>query len=130
MRNSMKLSVIMPVYNTKEEFLREAVESILNQTYTDYELIIIDDGSTNNVEEVINSYKDKRIVYIRQENTGIVGALNNGWNHAKGEYIARMDSDDVSYPDRFEKQAMFLDNNPDISLVGGQVKIMGTNKLI
>ena len=67
-----KLSVIMPVYNTKEEFLRVAIESILNQTYSDFEFIIVNDGSTNNAEEVILSYIDDRIVYLKQENQGIV----------------------------------------------------------
>ena len=113
-----KISVVMPVYNTKEEFLREAIESILNQTYSDFEFIIINDGSTNNAEDVILSYKDNRIVYIKQENQGIVGALNNGILAAKGEYIARMDSDDISLPYRFEKQVNFLDSNPQISILG------------
>ena len=127
---SKKISVIMPVYNTKEEFLREAVESILNQTYSDFEFIIINDGSTNNAEDVILSYKDERIVYIKQENQGIVSALNNAWNKASGEYIARMDSDDISMPDRFEKQIKFLETNPEYSLVGGQVRVLGTDKII
>ena len=109
----------MPVYNTKEEYLREAIESILNQTFTDFEFIIVNDGSTNNAEDVILSYKDERIVYIKQENQGVSIASNNGWNKAKGEYIARMDSDDVSFPDRLEKQIQFLEDNPEYSLVGG-----------
>lgn len=71
------ISVLMPVYNTKEEYLRASIESILNQTFTDFEFIIVNDGSTNNAEEVILSYKDNRIKYVKQENQGIVGALNN-----------------------------------------------------
>ena len=120
----------MPVYNTKEEYLREAIESILNQTYADFEFVIVNDGSTNNAEEVILSYKDDRIVYLKQENQGIVGALNNAWDKSRGEYIARMDSDDISFPDRFEKQVKFLEENSEYSLVGGQARILGTDKII
>ena len=113
-----RISAIMAVYNTKEEWLKESIESILNQTYSDFEFIIINDGSTNNVENVILSYKDERIKYIKQENQGLAKSLNNGLDIAKGEYIARMDSDDISLPERFEKQVKFLDENLDISIVG------------
>ena len=95
MPQAHSLSVLMPVYNTKEVYLRASIESILNQTFTDFELIIVNDGSTNNAEEVILSYKDDRIKYFKQENQGIVGALNNAWAKASGKYIARMDSDDT-----------------------------------
>ena len=130
MGSEKKISVIMPVYNTKEEFLREAIESILNQTFSDFEFIIVNDGSTNNAEEVILSYKDDRIVYIKQENQGVSIASNNGIERANGEYIARMDSDDVSLPDRFEKQIKFLEDNPEYSLVGTWARILGTKKII
>ena len=113
-----KVSVVMAVYNTKEEWLREAIESILHQTYTDFEFIIVNDGSTNNAEEVILSYQDDRIKYMKQANQGPGVAANNGIDIAKGEYIARMDSDDISLPQRFEKQVAFLDQNPDVSIVG------------
>ena len=112
------ISVVMPVYNTKEEYLRKAIESILNQTFSDFEFIIIDDGSTTNVKEIISSYADNRIKYIYQENTGIVGALNKGLDNAIGKYIARMDSDDISLPDRFEKQIYIMENNKGIGLCG------------
>jgi len=128
--DSIKVSVIMAVYDTKEDYLREAIESILNQTFKNFEFIIINDGSIIDVENVILSYKDDRIVYLKQENKGIVGALNNGWDHANGKYIARMDSDDVAYPERFEKQVKFLEENPEYSLVGGQARILGTNKKV
>ena len=118
-----KVSVLMPVYNTKEEYLREAIESILNQTFTDFEFIIINDGSTNNAEEVIKSYKDSRIKYYRQENHGLIYTLNYGLSLCNGEYIARMDSDDISLPFRFEKQIEVLDKNPNIGIVGGLIKI-------
>ena len=113
-----KISVVMPVYNTKEEWLREAIESILNQSYKDFEFIIIDDGSDKSIEPIVNSYNDDRIVFIRQNNQGIARSLNSGFKIAKGEYIARMDSDDISMPERFEKQVTFLDNNPQITVLG------------
>lgn len=124
------ISVLMPVYNTKEEYLRTSIESILNQTFTDFEFIIVNDGSTNNAEEVILSYKDNRIKYVKQENQGIVGALNNAWSKASGKYIARMDSDDIAYPERFAKQVNFLEENPEYSLVGSWAKIIPSNNVI
>lgn len=125
-----KISVLMPVYNTKEEYLRTSIESILSQTFTDFEFIIVNDGSTNNAEEVILSYKDSRIKYVKQENQGIVGALNNGWSKASGKYIARMDSDDIAYPERFAKQVKFLEENPEYSLVGSWAKIIPSKNII
>lgn len=113
-----KVSVIMPVFNTREEYLREAIESILNQTYGDFEFLIIDDGSTNNSAEVIHSYSDERIKYIKNErNLGIIKSLNRGFELMQGEYMARTDSDDISLPDRLEKQVKFLDENPNISIL-------------
>lgn len=114
-----KISVIMPVYNTKEEYLREAIESILNQTYADFEFIILNDGSTNNSEDVILSYQDKRIRYIKNEtNLGLIQTLNKGINEAEGQYLARMDSDDISLKTRFEKQIEFMDKNTDVGVLG------------
>lgn len=124
------ISVLMPVYNTKEEYLHTSIESILNQTFTDFEFIIVNDGSTNNAEEVILSYKDNRIKYVKQENQGIVGALNNAWSKALGKYIARMDSDDIAYPERFAKQVNFLEENPEYSLVGSWAKIIPSKNII
>lgn len=113
------VSVVMPVYNTPEEYLREAIESILKQTFSNFEFVIIDDGSTDrNVKKVIQSYQDKRIAYYYKENAGVANALNYGIKKATGTYIARMDSDDISLPERLEKQVAFLDAHPDISLVG------------
>lgn len=113
-----KVSVVMSVYNTKEEYLREAIESILNQTYKDFEFIILNDGSTNNAEEVILSYSDERIRYFKHENMGIGKTRNKAFSLANGEYIAVMDSDDISLPERFKKQVDFLNKNPDISILG------------
>lgn len=114
-----KISVIMPVYNTDEEYLREAIESILNQSFYDFEFIIINDGSKNNAEEVILSYKDERIKYvINEQNLGLIKTLNKGLKLAQGEYIARMDADDISLPERLLKQADFLDKNPEVGVLG------------
>lgn len=116
-----KVSVLMSVYNTCEEFLREAIESILNQTYKDFEFLIINDGSKNNAEDVINSYDDSRIRYIKNEqNLGLIGSLNKGLELASGDYIARFDSDDKSRPERLEKQVKFMDENPQVGLLGAQ----------
>ena len=112
-----KVSVLMPVYNTQEEYLRQAIESILSQTFTDFEFVIIDDGSTNNAADVIKSYQDKRIKYVYKENSGIMDTLNKGIEICSAEYIARMDGDDIALPQRFEKQVAYLDSHPDVSLV-------------
>lgn len=126
-----KVSVLMPVYNTEEVFLREAIESILNQTFQDFEFLIINDGSTNNAEDVILSYKDERIKYIKNEqNIGLIKTLNKGLELAQGEYIARMDSDDISLPERFEKQVKFLDENPDVGVLGTWFKYFPSNRII
>ena len=114
-----KISVLMPVYKTNEKYLREAIESILTQTYTDFEFIIINDGSTNNVADVIGSYNDSRIVYVENEqNLKLIKTLNKGLEIAKGEYVIRMDSDDVSRNNRLEKSVEFMDNNPNIAAAG------------
>ena len=126
----IKISVIIAVYNTKEEYLREAIESILSQRYKDFELLIINDGSTNNVEEVVKSYTDERIRYFYQENKGVAATRNLGLKEARGEYIAIMDSDDISLPERFEKQIKFLEENPEYSVVGSNAEIINKNKYI
>ncbi len=106
-----KISVIMPVYNG-EKYLNEAIDSILHQTYTNFEFIILNDGSTDKTEEIILSYDDPRIVYVKnEENLQIVKTLNKGIDLAKGKYIARMDADDISLPERFEKQINRLENS-------------------
>lgn len=114
------ISVIMPVFNS-EKYVAEAIESILNQTFNDFEFIIIDDGSTDNSLKIIKEYsqKDNHIrVVVNQENKGIAGSLNIGIALARGEYIARMDADDISLPERFEKQVAFMENHPEIGVVG------------
>ncbi|MBR5130207.1 MAG: glycosyltransferase [Alphaproteobacteria bacterium] len=126
----VKISVIMPVYNTEKGYLTEAIESILNQTFQDFEFLIIDDGSTEpHVKETILSYNDDRIKYFYKDNSGVADTLNFGLSKASGEYIARMDADDISLPERFEKQASFLDCHPDISLVGSWIEFFPDKKV-
>lgn len=121
---NLKVSVLMPVYNTKEEYLRQAIESILNQTFEDFEFIILNDGSTNeNIPKVILSYKDKRIKFINNSNNhGLISSLNQCLDVAQGEYIAKMDSDDISLPKRLEKQVEYLDTHPEVGLVGAGLR--------
>jgi glycosyltransferase involved in cell wall biosynthesis len=114
---SPKVSVLLPVYNAGP-FLRQAIDSILNQSFADFELIIIDDGSTDNSGETIATYTDQRIKAFHQENQGLMATLNRGLGLTQGEYIARMDQDDISFPERFQKQVAFLDTHPDHAIVG------------
>jgi glycosyltransferase involved in cell wall biosynthesis len=115
----------MPVYNA-ERYLRSAVDSILAQTFRDFELLAVDDGSKDGSLAILREYesKDARVRVISRPNTGIVGALNDGIAAARGQFIARMDSDDLSTPDRFEKQVAFLREHPDHVLVASQVLLI------
>lgn len=112
-----KISVIMPVFNA-ERFIAKAIESILKQTFQNFELIIINDGSTDKSETVIQKYNDYRIRYYKYENRGVSATRNLGISMASGDYIALMDADDVSEPNRLKKQLNFLDDNPQIQIVG------------
>lgn len=114
-----KISVLMPLYNTNELYLREAIESIINQSYRDFELILINDSSTDeNVEKVALSYTDKRIRYYKNEaNLGISATRNKLLDLSTGEYLAIMDHDDISLPERFAKEVAFLDVNQDVGVV-------------
>ena len=114
------ISVIMSVYNA-EQFLREAIDSILNQTYDNFEFIIIDDASTDSSNAILRSYNDHRIrVHLNKENSGLTKSLNIGLALAKGTYIARQDADDVSYPERFQRQLDFFQANPGLDIAGTQ----------
>ena len=119
------ISVLMPVYNA-ERYLAQAVESVLAQTLGDFEFIIINDGSTDRSEEILRGFaaRDSRIRLISRPNTGYVVALNEGLGQACGEFIARMDADDVCLPRRFERQIAFLRQHPKVALVGGRVEII------
>ncbi|HEY2580492.1 MAG TPA: glycosyltransferase [Mucilaginibacter sp.] len=119
------LTVLMPVYNA-ERFLESAIDSILNQTFTDFEFLIIDDGSTDKSVNIIRSYTDKRIrFYQNEENLGISATLNKGIQLATTELIARMDSDDISYHERLQKQYDFITANPDGGLYSCWVRVIG-----
>ncbi len=121
----VEISVIMPVYNASK-YISEAIESILKQTFKNFEFIIIDDGSTDNSKDIIEYYKrlDKRIKFFKQENSGVSKALNKGISIAKGKYIARMDSDDISLPHRLETQFKFMENNLDYVIIGSNANII------
>lgn len=119
------ISVLMPVYNS-ERFLAEAIESILNQTFTDFEFLIIDDGSTDNSIKIVESYHDPRIkFYKNQHNLGISATLNKGISLSSAAWIARMDSDDISYPERLQKQYDFILEHPDGALYSAWVREIG-----
>ena len=112
-----KVSVVMSVYNG-DKHLREAVESILHQTFRGFEFIIVDDGSTDRTWEILASYEDPRIALVRnEENIGLTKSLNRGLEMARGEYVARQDADDISLPERLEKQVEFLENNAEVGLL-------------
>ncbi len=120
-----KVTVLMPVYNG-ECHLRAAIDSILRQSFTDYEFLIIDDGSTDSTPETLASYSDARIRIVRNpKNMGLIATLNKGLDLAQGELIARMDSDDMSLPARLQTQVRFMDGNPHIGLCGSWFATIG-----
>jgi len=118
-----KLSVVMPVHNG-ERYLREAVESVLNQTFTDFEFIIINDGSTDTTQAILENYPDSRLVVVNREHQGLVASLNQGLTLARGEYVARQDADDISLSTRFATQIDYLDKNPEVVLVTSDYEII------
>lgn len=120
----------MPVYNA-ENHVEEAIQSILNQTFLNFEFIIINDGSIDRTEEIILSYTDSRIIYIKNEmNLQIVESLNKGIGIAKGKYIARMDADDISLPTRLEKQYLFMEEHNNIDVIGTWSKAFGDSDYV
>ncbi len=122
-----KISIIMPVYNGGN-YLRTAIDSILSQTFKDFEFIIIDDGSVDRSVEIVKSYNDKRIKFVQNENNiGIALTMNKGLQLARGEYVARMDCDDISLPKRFAEQVKFMDQHQSIGICGSWVKVIGDN---
>ncbi|MGI8951795.1 MAG: glycosyltransferase family 2 protein [Chitinophagaceae bacterium] len=111
------ISVVLPAYNCGK-YLTQAIDSVLQQTFTDFELIIINDGSTDDTEKIILSYNDKRIRYLKNDgNKGLIYTLNRGIDEARAEYIARMDGDDICAKERFEKQLNYLKENSHITAV-------------
>lgn len=135
MKKKPKLSVVMPVFNG-EKYLKEAIKSILDQTYKDFELIIIDDGSTDNTLKIISKFQDQRIkLYRNRKNLGLVPSLNTGLFKSSGLYIARCDADDIYDKERFRKQIQFLSINLEYILVSSNAILIdekgrSINKLI
>lgn len=124
-----KISVVLPAYNASEH-LAEAIESILAQTFKDFELLIIDDASTDNTYEIAKRYSDKdpRVKIIQnKKNLNIGGTLNRGINEAQADIIARMDSDDIALPRRFELQYELINSDPEIAVVGGDIIVLEEN---
>lgn len=119
------VSILMPVYKTAS-YLREAMDSVLSQTFTDFELIILNDCSPDNADEILDTYTDPRIVrYKGEKNVGLSNILNVGIGMARGEYIARMDSDDLSTPDRLQVQLDYLEAHPEVDLVSAGMQLFG-----
>src|SRR5690349_23996482 len=128
--NDPAISVLLPVHNGAP-FLRKSIDSVLSQSFPDFELIIINDGSTDESAQIILSYNDERIRYVENErNIGLIESLNKGIELAKGQYIARMDADDICVSDRLLMQKKFLDENTDISFVATTVTYIDENEEI
>lgn len=119
MKNNVLVSIIMSEYNTENDKLLNSIKSILNQSYKNFEFIIVDDSGKNKLKKIINQFDDKRIkILVNKKNMGLVYSLNRALHEAKGDYIVRMDTDDFSYPERIKKQVEFIKNNPQYSVVG------------
>lgn len=121
--NNPKVTVLMPAYNAGK-YIGEAIASVLEQSFTDFELLIINDGSTDDTEKIIRSFKDPRIVLISQENKGVSAALNLGLSHARADYIARFDADDICLPNRLKVQYDFITAYPEYTIIGSAVEYM------
>lgn len=127
-----KLSVFMPCYNA-EKYLGQAIESILSQTYSQFELVILDDGSTDNSRQIVEGYakRDSRIkLFLNEENKGLVYTRNRGIALCESEYVALMDADDLAPSNRLQSELLFLENNPDIGAVGGRYQLIDENNSI
>jgi glycosyltransferase involved in cell wall biosynthesis len=125
-----KISVVMPVYN-EQEYLRASITSILNQSIKEFEFIIINDGSTDETEKIIESFSDPRIKFFKSEKKGIVKQLNYGITLAETPIIARMDADDIAESDRFEEQINYLNHHPEVHVVGSNIVLInGKGKVV
>ncbi len=123
------VSVVLPVYNC-EQYLGEAIESILNQTFASFEFIIIDDGSKDRSAEVMKEFQDERIRIVHQPNQGLAATLNRGISQARGQYIARQDQDDLSYPERLARQVAHMEAHPDCVLLGTWAQILEVDRAV
>ena len=126
MRKTPTISVLMSTYNTPEDWLSEAIESILSQTFSDFEFIIADDCSTQSLDNIRTKYSDERIIWFRNErNLGLTKTLNKALKLAKGKYIARMDADDISLPERFSTQIRYMESHPEVIVCGSYRRAFG-----
>jgi glycosyltransferase involved in cell wall biosynthesis len=127
--NEPVVSVIMNAYNA-EKYIAESIQSILNQTFKNFEFLIYNDGSSDGTQFVIDGFNDSRIkVTSLKENKGVVYCKNMGLKEARGKYIAQMDADDISLPDRLKLQVEYLEKHTDVGLLGAQLKILGSNEV-
>lgn len=125
-----KVTILMPVYNG-QAYVRDAVASMLNQTYQDFDLLVIDDGSTDDTLNILQAFDDERLVIEENpQNMGIVKTLNKGLEMITGEYIIRMDADDIAKPTRIEKQVSFMDSHPDVGASSGSAIVFKDDKAI
>lgn len=129
MEEKIVASVVMSTYNTPEQYLKEAINSILMQSFTNFELIVVDDGSVGTDAEIVKSFQDDRIVLLRNfENRGLAYSLNRGIDAARGKYIVRMDSDDIALPDRLKKQVAFMEAHQDIDILSARAQCFGSKE--
>jgi len=124
LQNTPKVTVLLPVFNA-ELFLTECIESILGQSFSNFELLAINDGSTDSSREILATYSDPRLVIVdNNDNRGLIYTLNRGISIARGEYIARMDADDIAVVDRFKKQVAYLDTHPQVAVIGSWAELI------
>ena len=124
-----RVSVVIPARNAAL-YLRDSIDSILNQTFSDFEILIIDDNSTDNTLEIIRTYRDDQLIVLKNPSKGLPAALNFGMKKAKGEFIARMDADDIANNTRLQKQVDYLDANPNLGVCGTLFKEFGDGDVI
>ena len=124
--NNIDISIIMPAYNA-QKYIKESIDSVLNQSFENFELIIINDGSKDNTEHIIKEYQDQRIVLISQKNGGVSNARNAGLKLAKGKYITFLDADDTFPKDSLKSRFEYLESNSKIDLVDGIVEVKDEN---
>jgi len=127
MSGQPKISVLLPVYNS-EVYLQQAIDSIFSQRFADFELLVVDDGSTDSSASIVKTYQDPRIRYCEFTHQGLACTLNRAIELAKGDYLARMDADDISLPERFSRQVDYLDSHPKCGMVGTWASIMIQDK--
>ncbi|MCA9368060.1 glycosyltransferase family 2 protein [Candidatus Kaiserbacteria bacterium] len=124
--HSTRVSVIIPTFN-RSHYLRQAIISVLTQTYPDFEILVVDDGSTDDTATVVTEFDDPRIIYLYQENAGRSAARNRGLGTARGEFIGFLDDDDLYLPDKLAQQVAFLDQNQDVGLVTGGYQLIAAD---